>query len=89
MFQCYQKKLIHFACVSHQRIQGNFHLIRSCAQQVPSLSHIIVEGRDMMYKLVYDTEEEMALADALSHLLCIYTVWLREPQHNSNTSHRH
>lgn len=42
----------------------------SCAQQVPSLSHIIVEGRDMMYKLVYDTVEEMALADALSHLPC-------------------
>ena len=47
----------------------------SCAQQVPSLSHIIVEGRDMMYKLVYDTEEEMALADALSHLLCTQCGW--------------
>lgn len=33
----------------------------SCAQQVPSLSHIVVKGRDMMYKLVYDTEEEMGL----------------------------
>ena len=29
----------------------------SCARQVPSLSHIIVEGRDMMYKLVYFTSD--------------------------------